>query len=144
MFTEKELYVKTSQQLTALLLEALCLQMEKAENEIEQKQYMSANKALQQAADICERLGAGLRYEAGIIADQLEAIYQYTADELIQCNLTKDADRLRRLRKMVEPLYTDWLNVVRSQAGKKPQSGYIRQLSAYEQHIGIENQEESN
>ncbi|MFC4738046.1 flagellar protein FliS [Bacillus daqingensis] len=139
MLTEKELYEKTPQQLTALLLEALCLQMEKAESSISEKEYMQANKALQQSIDICVRLGTGLRYEAGILADQFEAVYQYTADELMQCNLTKDRERIKRLRMMMEPLYSDWLSAVRTQTGVKPQAGVKRQLSAYEQHIGIEN-----
>ena len=47
---------------------------------------MDANKKLQKTNDILHRLGAGLNYEAGIIADQLDTLYNYMADRVIEGN----------------------------------------------------------
>ena len=51
---------------------------------------MEANTKLQKVNDLLERLGAGLNYEAGIIADQLDTLYNYMANQVIEGNLKKD------------------------------------------------------
>ena len=50
--------------------------------DINGKNLIDANKKLQKANDILYRLGAGLNYEAGIIADQLDALYNYMAERI--------------------------------------------------------------
>ena len=65
-------------------------QLRDAIEDIKGKNLIDANKKLQKANDILYRLGAGLNYEAGIIADQLDALYNYMAERTIEANRKKD------------------------------------------------------
>ena len=56
-------------------------------------------KKLQKANDILKRLGVGINYEAGIIADQLDMLYNYMADKLIEANLKKDPEIIKEVIK---------------------------------------------
>ena len=78
--TDELIYQKNSQEITSLLYEALIDLLNNSIEDIKDKNLIDANKKLQKANDILYRLGAGLNYEAGIIADQLDALYNYMAE----------------------------------------------------------------
>ena len=67
--TEELMVQKSSQQLTALLYEGLVTFLQDATRQIEERNFYQANRSLQKAGDIVHRLGVGLRYEAGPIAE---------------------------------------------------------------------------
>jgi len=110
--TEEELYKKSPQELTSLLYQALITNLELAIDLINQADYAQANKQLQKANDIIYRLGAGINYEAGIIADQLEASYNYIADRLIEANLTKDIEVVKEVLSLIKIISDAWNNAV--------------------------------
>lgn len=106
--TEEILYTKTPQELTLLLYQALEERMAKAMESIQTNHYEEANRHLQMCNDLLYRLGAGINYEAGIIADQLEVIYQYLADRIIQANINKDAQIVEECLRIVSILKEAW------------------------------------
>ena len=54
------------------------------------------------------RLGAGLNYEAGIIADQLDALYNYMAEHTIEANRKKDTTMIQEVLSIAERLAEAW------------------------------------
>jgi flagellar secretion chaperone FliS len=108
MFTEEALHKKTPEELTALLYEALLGNLEEIKEAIFKKDFIEANNKLQKSNDILYRLGAGLNYEAGIIADQLDEVYNYLAERLIQANLTKEIEPIEEAIKLVTLISDAW------------------------------------
>lgn len=108
MFTEDTLHKKTPEELTALLYEAILSNLEEAKEAIAKKEMIEANMKLQKSNDILYRLGAGLNYEAGIIANQLDEVYNYLAERLIQANTTKKIEPIEEAIKLVTTLSDAW------------------------------------
>lgn len=136
MITKEMIYQKTPQQITALLYEAGLNQFDHAMECLKEKKYVEANVAMQKINDITERLGAGLNYEAGIIADQLDHVYNFIADTVIQANLYKDANRLADAQRLFQTIADAWNEAMKS-APPKPTA---RKRNAYEQNIFVEDQ----
>ena len=106
--TEELVYQKSSQEITSLLYETLMNQLRDAIEDIKGKNLIDANKKLQKANDILYRLGAGLNYEAGIIADQLDALYNYMAERTIEANRKKDPAMIQEVLSIAEKLAEAW------------------------------------
>ena len=106
--TEELIYQKSSQEITSLLYETLMNQLRDAIEDIKGKNLIDANKKLQKANDILYRLGAGLNYEAGIIADQLDALYNYMAERTIEANRKKDPTMIQEVLSIAEKLAEAW------------------------------------
>ncbi|AGE23710.1 putative flagellar protein [Geobacillus sp. GHH01] len=137
-FTEEWIYQKNSQQLTALLYEGLMECLEEAIAALEQKDYWKANKQLQKGNDILRRLGVGLRYDAGIIAHQLDALYNYMAGRLIEANMKKDVKIVQEVWQLTATIATAWNEALKSGASpaqtvRKPKTAAYEQFVAYEQ-----------
>jgi flagellar protein FliS len=131
ILNEEALYQKTPQELTLILYQALMEKMTKARETIRVNNYEEANHLLQTCNDILVRLGAGLNYEAGIIADQLESIYQYLAETTIKANITKDVNIIEHMLFIMNELINAWINAMRD--SEKQQTSTRKQRSlAYE------------
>ncbi|OES46182.1 hypothetical protein BA724_15765 [Domibacillus iocasae] len=130
------IYQKTPQQITALLYEAGLNQFDQAETFLKKGNFAEANRAMQKINDITERLGAGLNYEAGIIADQLDHVYNFIADTVIEANLHKDAKRLADAKRLFQTIADAW-NEALKHAPSKPAP---RRQNAYEQNVFVEEQ----
>ncbi|STO13710.1 Flagellar protein fliS [[Flavobacterium] thermophilum] len=136
--TEEWIYQKNSQQLTALLYEGLMECLEEAIAALEQKDYWKANKQLQKGNDILRRLGVGLRYDAGIIAHQLDALYNYMAERLIEANMKKDVKIVQEVWQLTTTIATAWNEALKSgassaQTARNPKTAAYEQFIAYEQ-----------
>ncbi|WP_078576969.1 flagellar export chaperone FliS [Salipaludibacillus agaradhaerens] len=114
MISNEALHKKTPQELTALLYEASLDHLESAKEAIESGEYLTANTKLQKAADIFYRLGAGLNYEAGIIADQLDAMYNYLSDKVVTANYEKNTVIIDEVIEHVEILYRAWTDAMKN------------------------------
>jgi flagellar protein FliS len=106
--TEEVLYTKSSQELTSILYQGCLKKLELAIKAIEDKDYLRANYILQRVNDILYRLGAGLNYEAGVIAYQLEALYNYMADKVIEANLKKSIPPLKEVLVILNIIADAW------------------------------------
>ena len=106
--TEKILLEKTSQEITSILYKACIEKLQNAIIAINNNDYENANYLLQRCNDIIYRLGAGIKYEAGIIADQLDSLYNYAAELLIEANLKKDVRPIKVVLKIINEISEAW------------------------------------
>ncbi|MBU8907778.1 flagellar export chaperone FliS [Desertibacillus haloalkaliphilus] len=135
--TKELLYKKTPQEITALLYEACLENLYTAKDAINAKEYIDANKSLQKANDILHRLGGGLNYDAGIISDQLDALYNYMADKIIEANLHKKVEPLEETIKLLTEIIDAWKQAMDKKVDNQPKM--MRQkASAYEQNVMYE------
>ncbi|WVE36769.1 flagellar protein FliS, partial [Priestia megaterium] len=102
---------------------------------IQHSDYFTANEKIKQCNDILYRLGIGLRYQAGIIAEQLDTLYNYMSEQLIMANFKKDTIILCEVQQMMKKLSNAWNEVLKA----TPNTSSLRKnkLSSYEQHISI-------
>lgn len=131
MITKEALHKKSPQEITALLYEACYTNLEKAITYINDKEFIDANFHLQKASDIIERLGAGLNYEAGIIADQLDSLYNYMADKVIEANYTKNVDTIKEVMKILNEIMTAWNEAMKKNIDVQPKT-LKQKANAYE------------
>ncbi|MCK6206026.1 flagellar export chaperone FliS [Bacillus infantis] len=127
---------KNSQELTSLLYEALLSNLENSIQAIEDKDYMSANKMLQKVNDILYRLGAGLNYNAGIISDQLDHLYNYMADSVIEANRKKDIPAIKEVIGIAEMLADAWNQSIKKKPDQLQRKSMAR-ANAYEQNVMV-------
>lgn len=133
ILTKEILYKKTSQELTALLYEALLDHLEEARLLIIKNQFLKANEMLQKCNDILQRLGVGLKYEAGPIAEQLDGIYNYAAKQIILANRKKDYVLIEDILQVLGPIVQAWNKAMKMNHDAPSESA--RKLSAYENQI---------
>lgn len=108
--------------------------LEEAIEAIKQKDYYTSNKLLKKANDILYRLDAGINYEAGIIADQLDVLYDYMSEKLIEANINKDIKLIEEVLKIINEISTSWNQALKTKENKQP--NVLRQkTNAYEKHI---------
>jgi flagellar protein FliS len=137
LISKEALHKKSPQEITALLYEACLNNLEAAKIGIQEENLARANEKLQKANDILERLGAGLNYEAGIIADQLEAVYNYMADRLIKANINKDINTIDEVLNLLTDISSAWSKAlienkdIQSKAEKQKSNAY-EQNSIYD------------
>ncbi|KAA9022094.1 flagellar export chaperone FliS [Niallia endozanthoxylica] len=131
------IYQKSPQELTSLLYETCLMSLEEAIENINSKDYVIANQKIQKANDILERLGVGLNYEAGIIADQLDMMYNYMAAKLIEANLKKDPAIIKEVIKILEDIAQAWNQALKKPA--KPMNPSRMRAMAYEKNVLVEN-----
>ena len=134
-FLDEELIVqKSSQELTALMYEGLLNHLGESITHIEQNEMMDANKKLQKASDILQRLGVGLRYDAGLVAENLDTIYNYLANQIIKANVKKDIDQIKHILEIVQTLNNAWNEALTIKQNNTSDS-IIKKVSAYENSV---------
>ena len=131
--TEEIIYKKTPQQLTALLYEGIMENLESSIVFIDEQNYIEANQKLQKANDILHRLGVGLKYEAGPIAEQLDTLYNFMATELIEANFKKDKQKIKGVLKIVGEIAGAWNTAMK--AAPNPTQKANKKVAAYESNI---------
>ncbi|MCW2279462.1 flagellar export chaperone FliS [Heliophilum fasciatum] len=134
--TEQEIMQMTSQELTLLLYQGLLEKLQEAAQAIDTKNYDLANQRLQQCHDIIRRLGAGLNYEtektAGIpLADRLEALYQYMAQQVLVANIEKKRAPIKETMTLLAMITDAWEQAMAKRQDDRPQI-HVRKLSAYD------------
>ena len=135
--TEEMIYKKTSQEITSLLYEACLMSLEEAIESIDKKDFVLANHKIQKANNILQRLGVGLNYEAGIISDQLDMIYNYMADKLIEANIKKDPSIIKEVIGILEDISQAWNETLKKPV--KPITQNRQRAMAYERNILVDN-----
>ena len=131
--TEEVIYKKSPQELTALLYEGLITNLEESLELIEAKNFIEANRKLQKSNDILHRLGVGIKYEAGPIAEQLDILYNYMANQLIEANKRKDPQIIKNVLKVIQPIAEAWNEIIKNKV--HTQSSIAKKVSAYENSI---------
>jgi flagellar secretion chaperone FliS len=132
MFTEEALHKKSPEELTSLLYEALVSNLEEAKEAIGTKEFVVANIKLQKSNDILYRLGAGLNYEAGVIANQLDEVYNYLAERIIQANLTKSEEPIDEAIQLINMIADAWNEAMEKRTDSQTKA-HQQKNKAYEQ-----------
>ncbi|MEC1068213.1 flagellar protein FliS [Priestia megaterium] len=78
--TEELIYHKSPQELTAMMYEKFIQNIDEAVIAIQHNDYFIANEKIKQCNDILYRLEIGLTYQTGIIAEQLDTLYNYMSE----------------------------------------------------------------
>lgn len=134
--TKEIIYQKSSQEITSLLYEVLIDSTNEAIMDIQGKQYIDANLKLKKVSDLLERLGVGLNYEAGIMADQLDALYNYMADLVIKANITKEIALLEEVVSITEELASAWRTAMKNKS-QQPNKHLQKKANAYEKNVMV-------
>lgn len=137
ILTNEALHEKTPQEITSLLYEACYDNLEQASKQMDDQNYIDVNFHLQKALDILHRLGAGINYEAGIIADQLEQVYNYMADTIVEANYTKDKEKINETLTILSSIMTAWNEALKKNENTQPNNVKMKtqmydDLSMYE------------
>ena len=132
--TNEVIYQKSSQELTALLYEGMMNNLEQAIELIEKKDFIQSNQKLQKSNDILKRLGIGLKYEAGPIAEQLDTLYNYLANQLITANIKKDISIIKNVLEIIEVLAKAWNEALKTKSNA-PLTNRMKQMTAYDSHV---------
>ncbi|WP_214810563.1 flagellar protein FliS [Exiguobacterium sp. s127] len=104
--TEQELFQMTPQQLTETMLQGLVLQYDRSLLARDDNRFDEINERLQKAYQLLTKLQAGLHDDGGIITGQLDALYQYLADQTLQAYRTPLV--LEELLQLAEELLVTW------------------------------------
>ena len=117
----KETRVKTAGRgrIIVMLYDEAIKQLDSAADLLDQqtKQLDKVNNAITKAQDIIAELMVSLDFEqGGDIARNLFRLYLYFNDELMQANLKKEVEPIRRVRKLLAELRAAWKQI-ESQSG---------------------------
>ena len=94
--------------LLTMLYDRLVLDLQRAESEQQAGDRAAAGQHLTHAQDIVSELLSTLDVEAWDGARQLMSVYTYLITELVQANVSGDAERTAACRGLVEPLRDAW------------------------------------
>lgn len=139
LLTEDVIYKKSPQEITVLLYEVLIDNLEMAIEEIDAGNFENVNKRLQKSNDILQRLGVGLNYEAGIITDQLDALYNYSADRIIEANFKKDKVIINEVLNIINSIANSWNEASKSKFNTLT-NGLKQKAMAYEKNIMLDHE----
>lgn len=68
--------------------------------------------------NIIQELMINLNHEAGEISKNLEQLYEYMLDRLVESNIKKDPGPLQEVIQMLSELYETWAIVIKQQKGR--------------------------
>ena len=96
-----------------LLYEAAIKYVKKATAAIQKKDIAAKGAAIIKAHDIINELMNSLDHNiGGNIARDLERLYNFMTEQLIQANLENSADKLTAVQKLLETLHEGWKGAV--------------------------------
>jgi flagellar protein FliS len=105
--------------LIIMLYDALLKDLKQAHDGLIAQEHETANRSLIRAQEIILELIASLDMSAGEIAQQLQPLYQYEYQRLLEANLRKDAGAVAEVISLVLPLRAAWAQAVQTvQAGR--------------------------
>ncbi|OEF97882.1 flagellar export chaperone FliS [Desulfuribacillus alkaliarsenatis] len=123
------------EEITLLLYQALTKNIEDSIQAIKRKDFGKANQKLQRSNEIVERLGVGINYEAGVIADQLHVLYNYMSDKLFQANVRKDIETCEEVLKITNRIADGWIQSMASHKSGSKLNQAIKKKSSYEEQL---------
>lgn len=94
--------------LLTMLYDRLVLDLERAEAEQRAGDRAAGSTCLTHAQEIVSELMSTLDVTAWDGARQLMSVYTFLLTELVQANVTGDADRTAACRQLIEPLRDAW------------------------------------
>lgn len=107
-YTSDSVATASPARLLLMLFERLVRDLVAAEQAIEVRDLGTASEQLLHAQAILMELNTSLDLDAWDGARGLSDLYVFMHGELVAANLAKDAERVRAVRELVEPLQDTW------------------------------------
>ena len=102
----------TPHQLTSLLLKAALDNLSVATGAIERDNVLLRTEAIRKAMAIIAELQSTLDKErGGDLAEQLDALYEFSTLKLIEANLEKDVHKLNAVKEVLGEVYQGWQRI---------------------------------
>lgn len=102
-------------ELVTLLYRRAIQLLREAEEAIHTRDIPRAHTCLMQVQEIVAELMASLNLDAGELAHQLLAIYDYVQRRLVEANVRKDAMIVAELLQLLKPLLEAWETIASQQ-----------------------------
>ncbi|HWR88593.1 MAG TPA: flagellar export chaperone FliS [Acidiferrobacterales bacterium] len=103
--------------LIQLLLESVLVRIASAKEHMQRGDVARKGECISQAISIMDGLRASLNAEAGgEIASNLEDLYVYVSQRLLEANLKNDASRLDEVTRLLGEIKGAWASIAPSQA----------------------------
>ncbi len=116
-FADDALATASPAVLLTRLYDRLVLDLARAEQALRTGDRATANSQLQHAQDVVAELLSSLDVTVWDGGPGLAALYGFLLTEMVDANITADADRTAACRTLVEPLRDAWHEASRSAAG---------------------------
>ncbi|GEK88791.1 flagellar protein FliS [Alkalibacterium putridalgicola] len=112
-YKKNQIETASPKQLVILLYEGAIKYIRLGELALEQNDYSKVNKNLQKAQDIVTELMVSLNHQDGqnAIASDLEAMYSFILNQLLQANLQKDQEKMVQSRRLMSELLEAWTSI---------------------------------
>lgn len=102
----------TPHQLTSLLLKAALDKLSVALGAIERGDVTLRTEAIRKVAAIVAELQSSLNKEqGGELAEQLDALYEFSTMQLIEVNLSQDISKLEAVRNVLQEINDGWQQI---------------------------------
>lgn len=112
IYKQNQVLTASPKQLVVLLLEGAIKNLRHAELALEKKDYSLVNEKLIKTQNIVQELQSSLDFEAGgQIAEELNALYDFMLQDLLQANLKKDSEKIRANRDLLSELAEAWTSL---------------------------------
>lgn len=112
-YKKNQIETASPKQLVVLLYEGAVKYIRLAELATEQGHMDKVNTHLIKAQDIVTELMSSLNHQNGenTIASELETLYSYILNQLIQANLQKDSEKMSAMRHLMTELKEAWASI---------------------------------
>lgn len=112
IYKQNQVLTATPKKLITLLYDESIKQLKLAEKNVGEKNYERASKSLMKTQDILAELSAALDFESGgEVSQNLYQLYRYLENQLVQANISKNPEEIKKNRKMIEELRETWVNI---------------------------------
>jgi flagellar protein FliS len=103
----------SKEQVLIMLYEAAIKHLKKASECCQKNDLAGKGTAVGKAHDIINELSNSLDFQVGgEVAKNLERLYSFMVDQIVQGNMNNDADKFDQARKMMETLLEGWKGAV--------------------------------
>ncbi|OJF93939.1 flagellar export chaperone FliS [Alkalibacterium sp. 20] len=112
-YKKNQIETASPKQLVILLYEGAIKFIRLGELAVEKKEYDKVNTNLIKAQDIVAELMVSLNHQDGgnAIASELENLYSFILNQLIQANLHKDKEKMSEARGLMTELLEAWTSI---------------------------------
>lgn len=111
-YTQNKVFTATPGELTLMLYDGIIKFSKRAKVAIEQKNIQDANEALLRSQNIIRELMITLKTEYEV-AKQLEKLYDFMLNNLIEANLKKDAKYVDEVIELAQDLHDTWKEAIK-------------------------------
>ncbi|MCC5895763.1 MAG: flagellar export chaperone FliS [Alkalibacterium sp.] len=113
VYKKNQIETASPKQLVVLLYEGAIKYIRLAELAVEKEDFSKVNTNLLKAQDIVTELMVSLNHQNGenAIASELQTLYSYVLNQLIQANLKKDQNKMSETRHLMSELLEAWASI---------------------------------